>query len=310
MSDIKMDLDLLNEFNKINNVGNESTNQLSSEAHSDIIHPDFNDVASKIEREHEKMRLVHSDFSWLRGKENERAIYWSWLFIMKLPLSRIYDGAYETKPPYIQFKLPERTINTKMRSDVIKDFFDSLSNKYSHGSARNVYEDMLFIWTHFISNVRRIYWLKNKNDEELDWAWDYLSKKPEINNESFSWFHPVNGSEKRLAIVAAIDSCKLYIDDYPCVLSPFENIIINDPNMLRNVNFRRTLLNDMRLAYEQNKRREINKKKGKRIAINAEVKPVVKDRIVEMANVRGIQINRLIEELINNEYIEFKKQCK
>ncbi len=27
-----------------------------------------------------------------------------------------------------------------------------------------------------------------------------------------------------------------------------------------------------------------------------------------MARARGLQINRLIEELINNEYIEFKKQ--
>lgn len=64
----------------------------------------------------------------------------------------------------------------------------------------------------------------------------------------------------------------------------------------------------MRLAFAQKKRREINKKKGKRVAINAEISPVTKDRIVEMARARGLQINRLIEELINNEYIEFKKQ--
>ena len=75
-----------------------------------------------------------------------------------------------------------------------------------------------------------------------------------------------------------------------------------------NMNFRKALLNEMRLAYEQRKRRKINKRKGKRVAINAEISSVAKDRIVEMASVRGLQINRLIEELINNEYIDFKKQ--
>lgn len=306
----KMDLDLLNRFNNIKDENNGATDPLSSAKHAENCVPDFNKVVSKLEKEDNKLRLIHSDFSWLRGKENERAIYWSWLFIMQLPWSRICNDAGETKSPYTRFKLPERTINTKMRSDIIKVFFDSLSEKYSHGSARHVYQDMLFIWTHFISNVRRTFWLKNKNEEELDWAWDYLSKKPEINSGSLSWFYPVNESEKRLAIVAAIDSCKLYIDDYPCVFSSLEGCVMNNPGILRNVNFRKTLLNDMRLTYEQNKRRAINKKKGKRVAINAEISPVTKDRVVEMASVRGIQINRLIEKLINNEYMAFKQQRK
>ncbi|WP_445335774.1 hypothetical protein ACSR9H_04150 [Citrobacter koseri] len=316
----KIDMDMLLEFNPLIDNNNESsshpaesertqTSNQTSETENIKTRDHSSDESTPRDKEKEsKCRLVHSEFSWLRGKENERAIYWAWLFIMQMPVSRITDDPDETESPYNQFKLPLRTINTKARSDVIERFFELLAEKYKYECARRIYEDMLFNWTYFISSIKRIYWLKSKNEEDLDWAWNYLSKKPEFNNGSLSWLHPVNESEKRLAIVAAIDSCKLYISEYPHYFTSLEHITINNPDMLMNMNFRKALLNEMRLAYEQRKRRKINKRKGKRVAINAEISSVAKDRIVEMASVRGLQINRLIEELINNEYIDFKKQ--
>lgn len=317
----KIDMDMLREFNPLIDKNNESShppaesectqtsNQIPDTKEAEPSDPFSDEFVSRYEKKDIKCRLAYSEFSWLRGKENERAIYWAWLFIMQMPVTRISNDPYdETEPPYNQFKLPLITINTKNRSDIIKIFFERLAEKYTDERARSIYEDILFNWTYFISSVKRIHWLKNKNNEDLDWVWNYLTKKSEFNNGSLSWFHPVNESEKRLAIVAAIDSCKLYISEYPHYFTSLEHIAINNPDMLMNMNFRKALLNEMRLAYEQKKRREINKKKGKRVAINAEISPVTKDRIVEMASARGLQINRLIEELINNEYIEFKKQ--
>lgn len=247
-----------------------------------------------------RCKLSDSDFLWLKGKSNERAIFWSWLYVMRISTLKLLWTPHTTTPVYKSLKPVSEVNNTEMRSKIIRSFYDELSEISSATTARDVYKGMSFIWSTYVNSVRRIHWLKKKNAEDLDWAWDYLIRKPEFSVSILNCFNPVSDNEKRLAVIAAIDSCDIYIKNSI-------NFTQRNTSFIENMNFRKTLLNEMRLAYEQKKRREINKKKGKRVAINAEISPVTKDRIVEMASARGLQINRLIEELINNEYIEFKK---
>lgn len=250
-----------------------------------------------------KYRLNDSDFLWLRGKSNERAIFWCWLYVMYISKNKLLWSSVPTIPVYKSLKPVSEVNNTEIRSKIIISFYNELSEKLSKIIARGIYKRMSSLWSTYVNPVRRVHWLKKKSAEDLDWAWDYLIRKPEFSKSILHWFNPVDDNEKRLVIIAAIDSCDIYIK-YNTGLDE------SDSGLIENMNFRKTLLNEMRLAYAQKKRREINKKKGKRVAINAEINPIVKDRIVEMANVRGIQINKLIENLINNEYIEFKKRHK
>lgn len=250
-----------------------------------------------------KYRFNDSDFLWLRGKSNERAIFWCWLYVMYISKNKLLWGPDFATPIYKSLKPVSAVNNTEMRSKIIISFYNEFSETLSAITARDVYNGMSFLWSTYVNPVRRVHWLKKKTAEDLDWAWDYLIRKPEFSKSILHWFNPVDDNEKRLAIIAAIDSCDIYIKYNTGLVS-------SDSGLIENMVFRKTLLNEMRLAYAQKKRREINKKKGKRVAINAEINPIVKDRIVEIANVKGIQLNKLIEELINNEYIEFKKQYK
>ena len=280
---------------------NPSTHRVQSDTNSLMKHSEA--LSQRYERDNKKNKLTPSDFKWLKGVANERAIFWVWLFLRCLPAKNEFYSISIIKetslvwPPNIPddtvlydfFRLPKETGSTRERSRIIINFFYTLENRSNSVDARGLLEKIRFIWMNFIYPVRNVVWLNKKNESELDEIWGYLLKKKELSDCILNWFKPVDNNERRLAIIGAVDSFYLFYDVHDIFLK--KDILVS--------------------AYKnflQNRRREKVATGNKKAGLNAEISQKSKNALVKMAVTKGVRINKLIEKIILDEYSRFNSK--
>ncbi|HEA0252154.1 TPA: hypothetical protein RU600_001899 [Salmonella enterica] len=250
-----------------------------------------------------KNKLTPSDFKWLKGRENERAIFWVWLLLRWLPVKNNINPVPITKKDsigwhvnicgdiiiYDFFGLPKETGSTKERSRIIINFFYTLEKHSNPADARRLLENIRSIWMNLIYPVRNVVWLNKKSESELDEIWDYLLKRKELSSCILNWFKPVDNNERRLGIIGAIDSFYCYCD-------PRDTLIKKD------------ILNSAYKNFLQTRRREKIATGNKKAGLNAEISKKSKSALIKMAEIKGIRINKLIEKIILDEYSRFNSK--
>lgn len=225
--------------------------------------------------------LSDVDFRWLKGDANERAIFWFWIYIrtasnsrLNLPELKLQNGwDSEDHCLYSFFRLPDNPVSSAERSRLIITFFNKLSGFFNPIQIKESFEHIRSIWLHLISPVRQFKWLKKKDSEGIEWAWDYLLKRKDVNDNILFWFKPADANEKYIAIMGTID-CQ----------------------------DKKLLLDVMKKAYQQRGRRD----KKKSFNLNTEISIKTRRELKELVKLHSVNINKFIERLIDDEYGKYK----
>lgn len=231
------------------------------------------------------------DFRWLKGDANERAIFWFWIYIrtasnsrLNLPELKLQNGwDSEDHCLYSFFRLPDNPVSSAERSRLIITFFNKLSGFFNPIQIKESFEHIRSIWLHLISPVRQFKWLKKKDSEGIEWAWDYLLKRKDVNDNILFWFKPADANEKYIAIMGAID----------CWVIRGNKIDCQDKKLL---------LDNMKKAFQQRGRRD----KKKSFNLNTEISIKTRRELKELVKLHGVNINKFIERLIDDEYGKYK----
>lgn len=235
----------------------------------------------------EAPHLCNVDFRWLKGDENERAIFWVWVYIRNASAGDLFlpnhESIGEMDSLYHHSKLPEYTSSTEERSRLIVTFFDKLSFLYPSQMVKESFEYVRAKWLHFINPVRQFRWIKKTDEDTIIWAQDYLLKRKEINGNALNWFTGADLNEKYISIMGAVD----------CWVIRGDEIDRLD---------KKRLLEDMYRAYKQRSRREKNEK----FILNAEVSVNTRSQLKEFVGLYDTKINKFIEALIDEEYQRYK----
>lgn len=239
--------------------------------------------------------LCDADFRWLKGDANERAIFWTWLYLKNSTFEQFnlpYDmtssrWGVASNSIYSLIPLPLDTGSTAERSRVIIEFFDWLSKNYSPEISKSVFENIRSIWANFIFPVRQFRWLKKNDSVAIEWAMDYLLKKKEIGNNILTWFKPVGIHEAYISIMGTIDYWFIRGNSIDCL-------------------DKKRVLDDMYRAFKQRTRRE----KSNKFILNAEISPTARRQLKILVESHGVKINKFIESLIDMEYQRYRGNIK
>lgn len=238
--------------------------------------------------------LQYSDFKWLRGDINERAIFWFWLILKKGDylhpnISRFMEKYirqnffFKNDDIYNYLLLPEFTTNTAERTSVIIDFFNKLADQIAPEYLKELLNNIRHFWLTSVSPVKKIQWINKNNEEDIEWAWKYLRKK-KIEYSILNWFRPANLHEKYLAIMGSVDFWMINSDE--------QNHVMKDK-----------LIRDMHLAFRQHKRRQNNKKAPHKTIVSRETHKQLK----KLAELHNCPENNLLMKVIHEEYMKYKK---
>ncbi|EAB8479923.1 hypothetical protein EWK04_26890 [Salmonella enterica subsp. enterica serovar Java] len=229
------------------------------------------------------------DFKWLNGRANERSIFWFWVYIRNTPEIIDYSGMDELNPPrsahpsffYMNLKLPQNTTSTDERSKIIITYFKSLSFHFPPVQVKELFNCIRDIWLNLNSQIKKISWIKRNDSEAIEWAWDYLSKRKDIEGNITLWFKCADLNEKYIATMGVIDCWGIFED----------TVNSNKEKMISQKNL---FLKRMENAFRQRERRSRNA--GDDISRQSQKKLQI------LAKIQGKKINQLLEKLIDDEY--------
>ncbi|HBL6082411.1 hypothetical protein [Klebsiella pneumoniae] len=241
--------------------------------------------------------LQNVDLKWLKGAVNSRAIFWFWAYIRKasarelcLPENTaglIPEWDRKEESLYSFFRLPGNPTSSAERSRVIISFMNKLSYSLSPYQSKKTFDYIRGVWLVFNSQVQSPKWLKKNDNEGIEWAWSYLSKKKDIKGNVLSWFKSADLNERYIGVMGAID----------CWAIPNKLDVENYRKFLDDKN---ALLKNMRDSFKQRKRRS-----GKHdLTISAKASK----ELSELAVVLDKKEIKVIEKLIHDEYLRYKSK--
>ncbi|MBO2583551.1 hypothetical protein [Shewanella algae] len=229
-----------------------------------------------------KQRLLPlQELDWIKG--NDRACYWFWLSLLKsnffahpsYPILLVPNSnEFQLARSYKQLNLNLMPSSTKERFGEIVKFLDRGAQPLEW--QRNLISFYKPLWGFIYTARKPLTWLKRSEEDQCRWAWEYLKKAShELNNPILQDINPVGLGELYLAIYAVFDTWAGTNDS------------------------KRLLLNDFNKAWQQKKHRD--NRQGKK-ACNLVLREEVKRKLDEMAGKRGMKLNQLVEELIEEGY--------
>ncbi|ENC9728089.1 TPA: hypothetical protein I9236_000177 [Citrobacter freundii] len=241
--------------------------------------------------------LQDVDLKWLKGAVNSRAIFWFWAYIRKasarelcLPENTaglIPEWDRKEEGLYSFFRLPGNPTSSAERSRVIISFMNKLSYSLSPYQSKKTFDYIRSIWLVFNSQVQSPRWLKKNDNEGIEWAWSYLSKKKDIKRNVLSWFKPADLNERYIGVMGAID----------CWAIPSK---LDVENYRKFLDDKSALLKKMSDSFKQRKRRS-----GKHdLTISAKASK----ELSELAVVLNKKEIKVIEKLIHDEYLRYKSK--
>lgn len=235
------------------------------------------------------------DLKWLKGVANSRAIFWFWAYIRKASARELYlsEKTSEKIPRWDQkkeslysfFSLPGNPTSSAERSRVIITFMNELSYSLSPYQSKKTFDYIRGIWLVFNSQIQSPKWLKKNDNEDVEWAWSYLSKKKDIKRNVLSWFKPADLNERYIGVMGAID----------CWAIPNELDVENYRKFLDDKN---ALLKNMRDSFKQRKRRS-----GEN---NLTISTKASKELSELAVALDRKEIKVIEKFIHDEYLRYK----
>ncbi|MEY0234754.1 hypothetical protein [Providencia manganoxydans] len=290
------------QFNKnitINKVNKQESESCRRAIHQAICHyfPNENDrmnVLIELESAYDENILPIGDFNWL--KQDERAAFWLWGYLCKVDDLKL--GFYP--PPnavanenwYERLNLIVSPSSHHERIALITAFFDAITLPTPPVSylKRQIMDKLKEQWKVIYSRPIPLKWLPDEEESVL-WAWQHLQKCQQemllshhliaavnirlIPPGLTTWFTPLNSSERRLALRAALD-----LWDYA-------------PDT------KRLFLLNLNKAWNQQK---LRKSRTDKKALNTYLKNETKQRLDFMAAQQNIRISEMLEKLINERY--------
>jgi hypothetical protein len=237
-------------------------------------------------REAKQVLLPLGEIDWL--KKNERACYWAWATISKCqflaapnhPVFQHLDGGQQAfVPGYTQLGLKGNPANSKERFDEIVKFFDRTMQPLDW--QRLLVAHLKSQWSQIYTARKPFTWLKQDYDDQIRWAWEYICKpKWGENRPPLNGFAPTGKAEMYLAIYAAFDSWGATSES------------------------KRLFLIDFNKAWHQKKLRD--SRAGAK-PCSFVLREEVKGKLDIMATQRSMKLNKLVEELIENEFSRFSQ---
>ncbi|EOV3783595.1 hypothetical protein ACOPYF_004808 [Klebsiella pneumoniae] len=241
--------------------------------------------------------LQDVDLKWLKGEVNSRAIFWFWAYIRKASARELYlpedtavlipEWDQREENLYSFFRLSGNPTSSAERSRVIITFMNKLSCSLSPYQSKKTFDYIRSIWLVFNSQVQSPRWLKKNDNEGIEWAWSYLSKKKDIKRNVLSWFKPADLNERYIGVMGAID----------CWAIPSK---LDVENYRKFLDDKSALLKKMSDSFKQRKRRS-----GKHdLTISAKASK----ELSELAVVLNKKEIKVIEKLIHDEYLRYKSK--
>ncbi|EKK4016065.1 hypothetical protein PNF50_003822 [Cronobacter sakazakii] len=241
--------------------------------------------------------LQNVDLKWLKGAVNSRAIFWFWAYIRKASARELYlpentaglipEWDQREENLYSFFRLSRNPTSSTERSRVIITFMNKLSCSLSPYQSKQTFDYIRSIWLIFNSQVQSPRWLKKNDNEGIEWAWSYLSKKKDIKRNVLSWFKPADLNERYIGVMGAID----------CWAIPNK---LDEENYRKFLDDKNALLKKMRDSFKQRKRRS-----GKHdLTISAKASK----ELSELAVALDKKEIKVIEKLIHDEYLRYKSK--
>lgn len=200
--------------------------------------------------------LPDSEFKWL-SKDNPRLFKTVVCYLIKFNNApQVYTFDYESC------------------LSAITNYFDSVEQESDNPRPLGLQQEELnkikYDWGIISSRTNNIKWLHEKNEEQCEWAWDYLLK----NNGALNFLNSISSMSRYCAIQISIDLC-----------FPSEDS-------------RALLLIRMNKAWNQKKQRDnLNGKKAYNFVLNIDTK----EKLDKLAKYKGMKKNETIEWLINSE---------
>lgn len=215
-------------------------------------------------------------------KDNEHCCYFFWSKIVSNTFFSSpahpttvnkYDPSPQRAQSFDQLGLAAVASDTEARFKDIVKFIDRIEQSldWKHLLVTALKEE----WKDLINSSKPLTWLKQDNETQCLWAWNYIVNTNRYTKPVTSHFNPINNKEKFLAIHAALDTWYIHPDS------------------------KRLFLNDFNQAWQQKKIRD--KREGKKTC-SLILRNDVKQKLDELAKMKGIKLNQQVEELIEKEY--------
>lgn len=267
------------------NSGEEGAKQINQAIASQDWSNEEKDHAIKMFLNEAKQNLLPlSELDWI--KKSERACYWCWAAISRNQffatpnhpvIQPAQDQQWQYVSSYTQLGLKNIPSTSKERFDEVVKFFDRVGQPLQWQQL--LVERLKSDWS-FIYNSRKPFsWLKKDNEDQCRWAWEYMqsygTKQGLMDRPTTGFIQPVGLDELYLSIYGAFDTWNTSKESKTLFLQNFNK------------------------AWHQKKHRD--GRQGKK-ACNLVLREDVKDKLDEMANIRGLKLNQLVEILIENEY--------
>ncbi|TKB56303.1 hypothetical protein [Ferrimonas aestuarii] len=234
-----------------------------------------------------KDSLVPIDkFKWIEC--SDRAIYWVWMTVAHssykpspfMPCAELNVAEYELDlVSYKNHGLKMIISSSKDRFKELVRFFDRVNQPL--GWKLDLIDELSREWAKIYSDKKPFSWLKEDDEEQCRWAFDYiksyggkqgLHQKPVLPPTQ-----PVELKEMYLSIYAAFDA-------WNCI-----------PDL------KKMFAQSFNRAWQQKKLRD--NRKGKK-ACSFVIREDAKSKLDEMAKAQGIHINQLVEKLIDDSYVQ------
>lgn len=224
----------------------------------------------------------------LKWIEEERVVFWCWLFIQHATSDSIdvevRDGD-NNEILYTHMPINKKPISDSERRTTIRNWFEILEKKTSLADAYKVMKSMQAEWAYIFNKVKGMSWLP-KSKVATQWAWGRMSKELYFNKRGvISFYQPLDTIERYHAIVASFD--ETFPEDYM--------------NLKEVIKYRNYLIHRLHEAY---KRTVPTVKKDSRVQISVKISPAAKGKLDRLARERNATQQMLIEQLILSGHLD------
>ncbi|UGA53717.1 hypothetical protein [Vibrio sp. VB16] len=214
---------------------------------------------------------------WI-NKEDERLVYWVWRYLQTYEIDfgketnnpiRKRSNSYVEPYSYQKLGFPTELNSTKERYDTIYQFF----KQWNHYISLKIFMilDLKNEWSNRVA-LERFKWLDPKNKIQSEWFFDYMNDSPA---SGWGISKPENTHEMYLAGLSLYDAWK---PDHP--------------------DQKKLMYQNMRKAWSQKKYRDSIEGK---LSYNMLMDKDVKDKLSNLAKLKGVSKNKFIEWLIMEE---------
>lgn len=238
--------------------------------------------ADQLTAEVKQILIPLEELDWFR--KDERACCWVWGKIVNSQFTSAPNHPFfqlNTNQPahhalnYGQLNLKSVTSSSKERFEEVVKYLDRCCQPLEW--QKDLIASMKSFWSQIYTARKPFSWLKQDNEEQIRWAWEYLCKPSLVNKPYSNNFNPTGYREMYLMIYAAFDLWDVPPDS------------------------KRLFIGDFNKAWQQKKHRD--NRQGKKVC-NLVLREDVKKKLDDMAAARNMKLNQFVETLIENEYVK------